>query len=465
MADLTITSVLSDYYTNLKYTDLTKDTLTEVKRSILDSLGCMISGSQTGVIKELKTHLMKDEEIKRGNVFGYDEKASIFTALLLNGSMAHAVEMDDVHKEAKAHAGAVVVPSALTMAQVLNSSGKDFLLSVLTGYEVMLRIGRGLNASEHRLQGWHATGTCGTFGAAAAIASLHQFDEQQFTDTLGLAGTQSSGLWAFTANGANSKMFHTGSAALSGYIANQLTLGGMTGSNQILEAKDGGLFKASSKNYSYHKVTDLLNEEFLIDNITRKPFACCRSMHPSIEVALELREEIDDLNEITKIDIYTYEVAKVQCGYTNRPENVADAKFSLPFGVAVALTDGAALLNQFSASRINDEELLSLSEKVAIHVDEKIDNEYPQNWGSRVEIETTSAHFVKQVENAKGDPANPLSQKELEDKFIYLTESILGLDHSLELIEIVNNIEQYDDLSELYKLCCTKNKEAHYEQR
>src|SRR5699024_6072191 len=205
-----------------------------------------------------------------------------YNALIVNGAAGHAVEMDDVHKQAKAHAGAVIVPTLVTEAENHNPSGKQFLLSLVIGYEVMLRIGRGLNATEHRKKGWHATSTCGTFGAAATISSLNNFNEQEYVDAFGLAGTQSSGLWAFSKDGANSKMFHAGMAAMNGYLATDLVKAGLEGSAHILEAEDGGIFNATSNNYSFEKVTEKIGVEFLSTDMTRKPFSCCRSMHPAI---------------------------------------------------------------------------------------------------------------------------------------------------------------------------------------
>lgn len=461
---MTITEKLSSYFANLKYDDLPEDVIREVKRSILDSLGCIIAGSQVSEVENLKNFFDNENEQNDVNLIGFNNKSSVYEGLLLNGTMGHAVEMDDVHKRAKAHAGAVVVPTALTVSDKLNSSGKELLMSVLNGYEIMLRIGRGINATEHRLKGWHATGTCGSFGAAAAVASLYHFNEAYYMNALGLAGTQSSGLWAFTSNGANSKMFHTGSASLSGYIATQLALGGLTGSNQIIEAEDGGLFKASSSNYSFDYVIEDIGKEFLINDITRKPFACCRSMHPSIEAALEIRKELNDLDDIKKINVYTYEVAKVQCGYTKRPQNVSDAKFSIPYGVAVALQDGKALLDQFSQNRISDSKLLEIASKVEIFVDEELDNQYPDNWGSRLEIETESETYVVDIKNAKGDPTKPLSQTELEDKFIYLTKDRIGKNQALELIEIINDLENYNDLQGIFALCKPNYKETKEEK-
>lgn len=453
---MTITEKLASYFVELDYDSLPENVVREAKMCLLDSLGCMLAGAQTKEIKSLSKELSLSTKDQQASLIGLDSKSSLLYASLLNGSMAHAIEMDDVHKEAKSHAGAVVVPTVLTYGNKMKSSGKDILTSIVVGYETMLRIGKGINATKHRMQGWHATSTCGTFGAASSVAKLSKFDEKQMVNALGLAGTQSSGLWAFTANGANSKMFHAGSASVSGVLATILVKGGLTGSNQIIEAEDGGFYKSSSKEYSYDTITENLINDFLIENITRKPFACCRSMHPSIQAALNIRESDIDLDEIKSITVKTYEVAKIQCGYTHTPQNQMDSKFSIPYGIAVALVDGQALMKQFSPERIKDEETIRLARKVEIIVDEKFDNAYPRNWGCSLEIETTTETYFQVVSDAKGDPTNPLTQKEMEDKFLYLSKDLIGKFDAMEVIKVIQNLENMDDISKLVDLCQPK---------
>ncbi|SFB10311.1 2-methylcitrate dehydratase PrpD [Lentibacillus halodurans] len=449
---MTITETLADYYVDLDYASLPENVIQEAKLCLLDSLGCMLAGAQTEEIRNLSVEMGQSTDDHLVSLIGLNQKSSLLYAAIINGSMAHAQEMDDVHKEAKSHAGAVVVPTVLTYGDYLRSTGKDILTSIIVGYDTMLRIGKGINATKHRMKGWHATGTCGTFGAAASIAKLSGLTKQQMVDALGLAGTQSSALWAFTSNGANSKMFHAGSASASGLLATLLVNGGLTGANQIIEAEDGGFYRSSSEDYSYDTVVKDLGEDLLIDNITRKPFSCCRSMHPSIDAALKLRQSIDP-NDIESIKVYTYEVAKVQCGFTNTPKNTSDAKFSIPYGVAVALIDGQALMSQFTPERITDEETLCLAQKVEIIVDEEFENVYPQNWGCRLEIKTSNESYSEVIQDAKGDPANPLTQDEIEKKFIYLSKGLIGESNTLEIIQKINHLEKLDDISKLVELC------------
>lgn len=447
---VTLTETLAERLVHLKFEDLPKSVIDEAKLCFLDTLGCIYSAAQRSDIRDFSEKLASTTSEKNVSIIGMNDHTSLLNAAIINGTMAHTVEMDDVHKQAKSHAGAVVVPTVLTYGNYLGSSGKELLLAIVVGYETMLRIGRGINATEHRLQGWHATSTCGTFGAAASTAVLANLNEDDFVHALGLAGTQSSGLWAFTANAANSKKFHAGNASASGILSVLLVKSGLTGANQILEAKDGGLFKASSGNYSYKQVTSDIQNEFLIEQITRKPFACCRSMHPSIEAALKAREHDIPLHEINRIIVKTYEVAKVQCGFTNTPNNVSEAQFSIPYGVSVALHEGNVLIDQFSIEKIMDESIRDLAKKVEIVVDSDFDQAYPNNWGCELEIQLNNGKLlVEKVVNAKGDPENPLTKEEMHEKFIYLSKGLIGETKCKEIISMVDNLEKYEQASEL----------------
>lgn len=456
---VTYTEKLSEFLVSLRYDSLSPTVIKDAKDCILDTLGCIIAGATAKEVPRIVSCLLEDSPQNQATVVGFGNKTSIFTASLLNGMMGHVMEMDDVHKRAKSHAGTVVIPAALSYGEFRNASGKDFILSVIVGYEVVLRIGAAINAIEHRKRGWHATSTCGTFGAAAAIAKMADLSVDEFTSALGLAGTQSSGLWAFTADGANCKMFHSGHAASCGYMSVKLAMSGLRGSSQIIEAKDGGFFAASSNQYNMDLITENLGEPLYISQMTRKPFACCRSMHPPIEASLKIKEHGINIEDIKQIRVKTYEVAKIQCGFTSRPQNTSDAKFSMPYGIAVALLDGHALMDQFGENRIKDEQVLQLADKVEIEADPYFSNLYPNQWGCKVEIELNNGEiFAEIVEDAKGDPVNPLTTEEIEKKFLYLSENVLDHNQANLVIEMVRSLEDLDDIGSLINLCMYSNK-------
>jgi 2-methylcitrate dehydratase PrpD len=362
--------------------------------------------------------------------------------------------MDDVHKIAKTHAGAVLVPAAVSLGEMLKSPGKDLILAVALGYEVALRIGMGIGATSHRLKGWHATGTCGIFGSAAAAAVLFRFDKDKVISTLGLAGTQASGLWAFTEDGASCKKFHAGKAAHGGLLAAILAAGGMTGPRCILEADDGGLFPASSDEYDYGLVTKDLGEVWEIMKVDRKPFACCRSMHPSIDAIMQLQKENGITPEdIEQIDVETYEVAVKQCGFTNKPENVSEAQFCIPYGVAVTLYDKSAAMEQFTAERIRDQRVLELTSKVKVYSSPRFSEQYPKNWGCELTVLTrTGKEYHKHIINAKGDHDNPLSFDDLIGKFKGLAGGIIPEKKQDDIIKRILQAEDLRDVSILTQL-------------
>lgn len=448
---MTKSAELAEYFASLEFDCLPQEVVAAAKGCILDTLGCIFAGTAVEVMPGLVKELVEDGSQFEATLPGFGQKTSVLTAGILNGTMGHAVEMDDVHKQAKSHAGTVVIPAALASGEQKAVSGKAFILAVVVGYEVMLRIGIGINASSHRLQGWHATGTCGTFGAAAAAAKLSNFTKEQFISALGLAGTQSSGLWAFTADGANNKMFHAGSAVMAGLLSVKLAKAGLTGPSEILEARDGGLYRASSKGYELDRVTDHLGECFHITQVSKKPFASCRSMHPPIQAALAAKRKGIMIETIKRIKVKTYEVARVQCGFTNTPKNPSEAKFSIPYGVAIALLDGNALIDQFTQKRINNDDWLDLAKRVEVHADDGFTSKYPNQWGCSVEIETTTGEtYLETVSDARGDPVKPFSKKEIEEKFRYLAKKSLSRQQADQVIYNVDQLEYLETINQLF---------------
>ncbi|MCS7233749.1 MAG: MmgE/PrpD family protein [Synergistetes bacterium] len=454
---LSPTQRLAFFIKGLSYESLPDIVKERAKESVIDTLAVAIAASCFEEVPYVVQEILSHDESSESTVWGYNRKASVFNSALLNGIMGHALELDDVHKESKTHPGTVVIPAVLSVGELLASSGREIIEAIVAGYEVMIRIGMGIGVSSHRLKGWHVTGTAGTFGAAAGVAKLLKLDESQIVSGLGLAGTQSSGLWAFTADGATCKKLHPGHAAYCGVLSAFLSKAGMTGSSRILDAEDGGLFRATSDEYDLSLVTKDLGEAFEIVNVDRKPYACCRSMHPPIDAILKLKKEYNlEPEDIESIYIKTYKVAIKQCAFTKKPVNVAEAKFSMAYGVAVALYDGCALVEQFSPERIRDPKVLALSDKVYIEEDEEFTSRYPLEWGCEVTVLTKRGErFTTRIYAAKGDSRrNPMNTEEIKDKFMRLTQPILK-EKAERLYEMLVNMESLKDISELSNLLKT----------
>jgi len=449
-----ITEQFADFVIKTNAENIPSMVVEDTKKCIIDSLGVTLSGyafkDVQGIIREFKKHDSNQDV----SVLGQRTKLSLLNGVMINGTMGHALEMDDVHKKAKVHAGAVIVPAAFSLSEYLQSSGQKFIEAVLCGYEIMIRVGQGMGASSHREKGWHATSTAGTFGAAAAAAKLFNFNKTQTVSALGLAGTQSSGLWAFKEDGASCKKFHSGMAAHSGILAGLLTAGGMTGPRRIIEADDGGLFKAVSDNYNYDIATNNLGLDYEITQVDRKPFACCRSMHPSITAIFKMKNNDLKVEEIKKINVNTYEIAIKQCYFTKKPKDVNEAKFCIPYGVAVALLDGNASVGQFTEDRVKDPQVLALAEKVVVEATEKYNKQYPEKWSCEVIIEKKDGSVLtEEVQYAKGDFKNPLSDQELKNKYRLLAGPFLNsveIEKTLVLLEELHTLNNIKDLAEVF---------------
>ena len=387
---------------------------------ILDNVGVGIGAAENEQVKNVSNAWLRvsghaDKEI---DVWGQHRKAPLSTAVFLNGMMSHTLELDDVHTNSKTHIGTVVIPAAWGMAQYLGKSGRELMEAVICGYEVTARIGMALGVSSHRNKGWHATSTAGTFGAAAACAKLLSLTVDQTVSALGMAGTQSFGLWAFLGDSASSKVLHPARAAQSGLESALLAQAGMTGPEHILTAKDGGLLAAMSDNYDVSLVTAGLGEVWEILAMDNKPYPCCRSTHCGIDAALALRSQEEGLAE--KIDhavVYTYLVGNKQCGMSQGsrdPHTAVEAKFSTPYTAASALIDGEVGLEHFLPAKIERPEVRDLLSRIKVETDEDFTANYPDHWGCRMELFLKDGRkLVKTVTDASGSVDNPLTREQV----------------------------------------------------
>lgn len=390
---------------------------------ILDAVGVGAGAAGNPQIESVsRAWLQKDGHAEReADVWGQGRTAPVSEAVFLNAMMAHTLELDDVHTGSKTHIGTVVVPAAYGLAQVLGSSGRELVDAVICGYEINARIGMALGVSAHRNRGWHATSTAGTFGAAAACARLLGLDEDQTVSALGMAGTQSFGLWAFLGDSASSKVLHPARAAQSGMEAALLAQAGMTGPEHILTAKDGGLLAAMSDDYDVSRVTAGLGTAWEILRVDNKPYPCCRSTHCAIDAALALRRDDPELaDKLEHAVVHTYLVGNKQCGMSNGsrdPHTAVEAKFSTPYTAAAALLQGEVTLRDFLPESIERPQARALLSRIRVETDDAFTAQYPDHWGCRMEV------FLKDgsrrdimVADASGSVSNPLTAEQVCQK-------------------------------------------------
>jgi len=437
------TREVASWIAKLRYDDLPERTRTVVRSALLDTIGCGVYGYTTPWAQMLLGWARAGGGKAESTVWG-DAGPTLRAAdaALVNGTSSHAFELDDYHN-AKLHAGAVVIPAAIAMAEHLGSDGKRLVTAIAAGYEVMIRTSLALEPSAARLRGWHLTGVCGPLGAAAACALLMGLDEEATAWALGLAGTQGGGLWAFNADGAMSKRLHAGKAAHSGVLAAELAQSGFTGPTQIYEFNDGGMLKAYSDKSDAAPLTADLGREWRLDSNAVKPYSCCGSTHAYVDAALALRRKLGaPWDPQRPVRVGLSKVVDVQCGFDYRPSSALNAQMSLRYIVAAALTEGQALPPQFTDEKIADPALVALAESLELVADPKLDQLYPVHFAGWVAAQSggpTNEWVRVDILDPSGSPAAPIDARGITEKF----RGINGHLPVDRIAEVALNIEKH----------------------
>ena len=446
---MSITKKLVNFNVKTSFEDLPKEVVEHIKVCILDWIGAASAGSLEPPSNIIASVVKEMAGIEEASIIGMGFKTSCMNAALANGVIGHSVELDDIHEGALIHPAVTVVPAALAIAERENKCGKVLITAVALGYEVAIRIGRSVNPSHYKF--WHPTGTCGTFGAAAAAGKILGLEERGMTHAFGIAGTGASGL--IEVFGTMSKPLNAGRAAMSGVMATLLAQKGFTSSSRILEA-DTRFLRATAESFDIEKVTKKLGSDFEVMHNIFKRHASCGHTHGAIDAVLDMVEKHKiKSDDIRKISVGTYPNAVSIVGERYEPSTVNDAKFSLPYCLAAALIYGKIGLEEFSTEKLAHPLISDLSRRVKVFVDPKFVNASlgPAN----VKISAKGgAEYQTQVEKPKGYPENPLTKTELETKFKTLSSLVFTDQRIKDVLKTVNNLEHIDRVRDLAMLIC-----------
>ncbi len=418
--------------------------LHHAKRALIDWYAAAVPGAVVAPATLLERARAEDLDHGRAALV-LGRRATARAAALINGTAAHTVEVDDIFKFGIYHPGAPTIAAALAAAQDIGASGASLLRAVIVGYEISTRIGAAMGRAHYRF--WHNTGTVGTFGAAAACAELYRLDTARFAHALATATTFAAGLQQAFRLDSMSKPLHSGHAAEAGLLAAQAAREGVTGSLDVIEG-DAGFGRAMSDGPDWDEALATIGHEFHITQMTFKNHACCGHTFAAIDGALALQRSLGvSPSEIARVRVGTYRPALEVAGI-ERPTTPAEARFSLKYVVATALTHGSVRLAAFEADRLADPETRALMERIELDVDPRLDASFPGQRAAQVEIETRDGRREHYLQPArKGDPELPLSDRELEDKYLELAGPVLGEARARSHLARVWRLEQLDDVA------------------
>jgi 2-methylcitrate dehydratase PrpD len=445
------TADLAKFIHSVSYASLHSDAIEHLKLCIMDTIGCGVFGSTLGWTKILTDYFNDADASRDSCVWGTRDRFSMLNAALINGTLVHSFELDDLHARGIIHPGSVTVPTALALAEQRGKiSGKKIIEAVAAGYEVGARVGMFVGTS-HLLKGFHPTGTCGTFASAATAGKLLGLSKPELIHALGIAGAQSAGLMA-AQYASMVKRMHAGRAAQSGLFAASLARRGFTGATDILEASYGGFGSSMSDQVDDEAAVSGLGNTNELLNVGFKPYACCGSNHTTIDALKQIFSESKlSAEEIEKIEIKTSKATKLHVGWPYSPDTVTTAQMNLYYCAAAFIFDGDVFIDQFTEDRIRDPQIMEFIPKIVIEEDRRIDAEGPLKRHSvNVKIFTrTDRTYERKIDYPWGNPKNPMTKADIEAKFRKLTGKAMANKKIDQLIEKILNLDDLLDSGHL----------------
>ena len=411
--------VLAEFAAGLSLDEIPASVQRRAEELFLDWLACALAGKGSPPVETI-ARFAESMGPSGGpcEILVHRTRSSPLMAAMANAAASHFVEQDDVHNGSVFHPGTVVFPPALAVAQALGASGGELLTAVVAGYEVGIRVGEFLGRTHYKI--FHTTGTAGTFAAAAAVGKLLHLSAEKMLHAFGSAGTQSSGLWEFLREAADSKQLHTAHASCAGLGAAYLAADGLTGASRVLDGSKG-LAAGTSRDADASRLTDGLGKRWALAETSFKYHASCRHTHPAADAlqrllaAHELRA--DDIKHVTA---RVHQAAIDVLGPVTDPQTVHQSKFSMGTVLALIALHGRAGLSEFDA-HYRDPRTIAFRAKVDMALDQEVEAAYPARWIGKVEVETTDGRrFAARVDEPLGDPGNTLSREQIEDKALRL---------------------------------------------
>jgi len=434
-----ITKDLAKFILSVNYPELPENVTLQAKLCFIDFLSVSLRGSQTKSAQIIMDLINEGRIIGDSTVIG-GSVADPMNASLINGVSAHSLDLDDGHRFAQIHPGACIIPAALSLSETNGKTGKDFLTSIIIGYEVAIKLGMIINPG-HRERGFHSTGTCGTLGAAAAAAKIMDLNYDETLNALGIAGTQAAGLLEADHSGSMSKHLHAGKSAQSGVLSALLAKKGFTGAHTIIEGKEG-ILKAMGNNDSlkpddpriYQSEIDQ-SGKFEILRVYFKKYPVCRHLHTTLDAIASIMEK-NNLKpaDMLDINVETYGIASLHNNY--HPSTPEGVRQSLPVSIALLINEGDLTIENISKIPMENNNIVETIGKVTIKKDADLDSLYPQKRPAKITIRSKDNHYTNRVDLAEGEPEKPYGKEDLLKKFKNLNPHV-----NLNYLKILDDLE------------------------
>ena len=441
----------SGWATKLKTQDIPSDIQEVLSFLVKDISGVIVAARNEDYIQSLiKTYSNTGNIIALGHKNVFD----VFSSSIICGTAAHGEDFDDTFEGNPIHVGATMVSTFLSAGQFFKLNGEQILKGIAIGAELICRMALVSPTAMHK-QGFHPTSICSVFGATAGLGAVLGLNQKQLSSALGVAGSMSSGIIEYLAEGTWTKRIHPGWAASSGIHAALLGRSDFLGPRTVFEGTHG-FFKAftiKEIENDFSHLVEGLGTRWECKNLAFKPYACGTMAQPFVDCAIQIKKQISDLTQIKSIK------AKVGEGTVHRlwepreeknnPSTPYSAKFSVPYCVAVALVKGGAGLEEFNVTNIKDPEILKIANLMTYEIDPN--DEYPKNYTGTLIVETIDGKIIEAKQPCfRGGKKQPLTKEDFDSKFNKnLKYAKLNDDQSKQLEEFTNSIFANTDFSKI----------------
>lgn len=448
-SDLRTTQALANMTHSVTYKELPANVIAKAKELILDSIACIIGGTRLVQGKKIIELFASMKGVPEVQIFGTHEKIPLLNAVYVNSYLATVLDFDDTYD---GHPGSTIVPVALSIAELKNVSGKEFIESVIGGYEIGIRISNGIKPTPERTHKVRGINTWQIFCATAVAARLLNLNHDQTAHAYGHASIHASvpslRKWGFIDGKIQWLKNNFGWTSYGGVLSSQLAKMGFIADTTILDGEDGFWIMASSDRCNYDAMREPL-DTYYTSMVHTKPYPACRHIHPTLDaVSSILAKDAVNPDNIDKIDVYTF--FEVVENYSFLPSIPFDVSFSAPYLIALLINNLSPGPEWFNDKYLEDHKIMDTARKVRINEWEEASKAYPlvkRELMSRVEIcEKSGIVHDTTIKIPKGDPRNPMSEEELSNKFHTIVAPVLGTDRSEKLYDRVMDIEHLESM-------------------
>lgn len=452
---------LAEHCLQKSYAELPAEVSLATKRQILDLVGVGLAGGGEPGARQLRDFTIEMGGRPEALIWGTNVRAPAHDAARANATMAHALDYDDDHEDAFIHPSVITVPAAIAVAELVGGvSGRELITAVTLGTDLACRLARsarpGVPAFE---QGWHNTSLYGYFASAFVAGRLLGLSRDQLVAALGIALHQAAGNSQAHVDGALTKRMGAGFASYAGVMAARLAQRGVTGATGVLEGLRGFYFQYHGGDYSRQILLEGLGESYASTAVSVKPWPSCRGSHPAVDAALRLaaQNDIEDA-DIAAVTVFCgpaeYSLLASPVAEKRHPVSTVDAQFSIPWVAAAALVDHRVGLEHFTPEALARAGLGAFTERISTAEDPDLARPGGGTGAARVEVRLHGGTTVATtVRLAKGEPSNPVSEGELEQKFVdCAARAGMGGGQALELRRVIGCLDALPHTGELTRL-------------